>query len=131
MNYRRILYIAFIVFLALYFFGTLENDDAIDKQVQALSIEYILNSIHADSNLNQDTSIIYFPLDYKGEAGEVFYLSVQNNNGPITYKYRIEENETEAVKELEFNLEQTWEGIKIPEHKFDTYRMEDGQWVEI
>ncbi|KUG03467.1 hypothetical protein ASZ90_019103 [hydrocarbon metagenome] len=131
MNYRRILYIAFIVFIALFFFRTLENDDTIDNQVQYMTKDCLLDSIGADSEINQDTSTIFFPRDYRGESGEVFYISSENDNGYITYKYRIEEIEAGTVKELQYKLEQTWEGIKIPEDKFDAYRMEDGQWVEI
>ena len=130
MNYRRILYIGFIVFIALFFFKTLGNDDTIDNQVQYMTIDCLLDSIGADSKINQD-STIYFPRDYQGESGEVFYISSENENGPITYKYRIEEIEVGGVKELQYKLEQTWDGIKIPEDKFDAYRMEEGKWVEI
>ncbi len=131
MNYRRILYIAFIVFIAVFLFRNLENNNIVDKQIQSIPRASVMDSILDDSELNQDTQTIYFPLHYKGTAGEVFYISTENDGGPITYKYRIEEIEAEAVNELEFKLEQTWEGIKMPADKFDAYRLEDGQWVEI
>lgn len=130
MNYRRILYIAFIVFVALFLFRTLEDDNGIDKQQQYLTKVSVMESI-LDSELNQDTTSIYFPLNYNGYNGEVFYVCAENMNGPITYKYRIEEIGDKEIKELQFKLEQTWEGIKIPADKFNAYHIEDGQFVEL
>ncbi len=131
MNYRRILYIAFIVFIAFFFFRNLGNNNTIDKQIQSIPRASVMDLILDDPELNKDTKTIYFPLDYKGTAGEVFYVSTENDDGPITYKYRIEEIEAAAVNELEFELDQTWEGIKIPADKFDAFCLEDGQWVEM
>lgn len=132
MNYRRIFYIAFIAFIALFLFRNLEMDNTIDDPTQTLSKSRIMDSILADSELNQNGSTIYFPLNYEGKTGEVFYVCVENSNGPISYKYRIEEMmKSEAVKMLEYSLDQSWEGVRLPAGKFDAFRLEGGQWVEI
>ena len=131
MNYRRVFFIAFIAFIALFLFRNLQMDKTIDEPIQTLSKSMVMESILAESELNQNGSTIYFPLDYEGKARGVFYVSVENVNGPISYKYRIEEIESEAVKMLEYSLDQSWEGVRLPVGKFDAFRLEGGQWLEI
>jgi len=133
MNIRRILYIALIVFIALFAYKSIQDDALTSHQVPGkLSREEVLESFSSgliDCGDEQKTiSAIYFTNKYAGKDGEVFYVLIQNADELITCKYRIEETAEDSDEtRMGFNLEQTWDGIKLPASKFDVYHLEDNE----
>lgn len=127
MNYRRILYIAFIMFILIWLWQNVSEDEKVEMAIMPKDRVMEQMAAHYEE---QDRLIIYFPRDYRGMAGEVFYLTVYRESEFYTDKYRIENIERESDTQLELIREESWENIQLPENKFEVYSLEQGEWKQ-
>lgn len=127
MNYRRILYIAFIMFIVIWLWQNLMQDSLVEQKV--VSSHRVLEVILAESD-PEDVKTIYFPPDYQGLPGEVFYLTTLKDNEYITDKYRIVTAESGSDDEREWKIEQSWRNTHLPADRFEVYHLQEGRWQQ-
>ncbi len=128
MNYRRILYIAFVMFILIWCWQNLSPDDK-REEIATMPKEIVMEQMAAQYD-KQDRLIIYFPKDYRGMAGEVFYLTVYQGSQLYTEKYRVVSQDPESDPTLDLSREESWENIQLPINKFQVYSLEDDKWKE-
>ncbi|NLO21919.1 MAG: hypothetical protein GX119_07945 [Syntrophomonadaceae bacterium] len=126
MNYRRIIYIALIMFILIWLWQNMSWDHS-QEEMAIMPKDRVMEQMAAHYE-EQDRLIIYFPRDYRGMAEEVFYLTVYQGSEIYTDKYRIESLEKESNPQLELSWEDSWKNIQLPVNKFEAYSLEKGEW---
>ncbi len=127
MNLRRIIYVAFIMFILIWLWqngGFYEQKE----EMAIISKGRVMNWV-AEKYEEEDGLVLYFPLGYRGMEGEVFYLTVVQGSQIHSDKYRIVRREAEPSTQLDLSLEQSWEDIHLPINKFEVYSLEQGEWM--
>lgn len=66
---------------------------------------------------DNDLKRLYFPKDFSGQAGDVFYLVVEEQ----IYKYKIEVAEGKSSLDLVYELKDTYDSIVLPTDKFKIF----------
>lgn len=120
MNIRRIIYLAIIAFLIIYLFSFSDNNSkpqySIPPKLETADIiasfkgSEEVSSIHGGKRL-------YFPTEFTGQAGEVFYLVVDKKN----YKYKLELVENADKPILTYEFKESYDNYILPEAKFSIY----------
>ena len=132
MNWRRVIYIAVIVFVAAMIFRNIpdtkpESPAALfDQQVILHDFQHLEHSVYEEGKYQPDS--IYFPYNYVGDRGDAFYLSIKNNEGITTLKYVLNRKPS---GQMEYELNNRWPDVTLPTDRFESYKYEDGKWVTI
>ncbi|MGI5920445.1 MAG: hypothetical protein ACOX6I_01760 [Syntrophomonadaceae bacterium] len=137
MNQRRVIYILALIVVAavVYYSG---NNQGIDIE-PSISRQTILNDFKNLSDQKQElafddsyhTTDVFFPESFNGYKGDEFYITVQSQTNITTLKYIIQEKggENEQGPRLEYKLKDTWDNFKPPQGKFETYHLQDNEWI--
>jgi len=132
---RRAVYFAVIIFIALLFFYNSSGKDLFTFEPEIVKKEEILNDFKKLADDKQTSTgevinikYIFFPLDYTGEAGDLFYAGKEMGDNYFTEKYLIKK--TDDGRDLIYILKDTWENVRLPEAKFETYIRENNEWVK-
>lgn len=133
MNWRRVIYIALVIFVAAVIFRNIP-DSNVESHQKLLHQQIILNDFKdlqhpaykEDGNYQPDS--IYFPYDYTGDRGNEFYLSIKNEHGITTLKYVLQES---SEGNLEYLLKNRWEDVTLPLDRFESYQYQGNDWVNI
>ncbi len=129
MNWRRIIYIAVIVFVAAVIFRNIP-DTKLEPPPKLLNQQMILEDFQNlehpvyDGGEYQPDSI-YFHYAYIGDRGDEFYLIMKNDQGTTTLKYVLDRPPS---GEIEYKLKNRWQDITLPADRFESYKYEDGKW---
>jgi len=132
---RLAVYFAVIIFIALLFFYNSSGKDLFTFEPETVKKEEILNDFKKLADDKQTSTgevinikYIFFPLDYTGEAGDLFYVGKETGDNYFTEKYLIKK--TDDGRDLIYILKDTWENVRLPEAKFETYIRENNEWVK-
>ncbi len=124
MRYRRIIYLALGAFLIIYLFNNNNLLDLAPSKPATIKVADIIKDFGDLSDNPELTSpvknengdkYLYVPLDYTGQAGEVFYLVADD----AIYKYKIEL--PADSQSISYSLKDTFNNIVLPETKFTVY----------
>lgn len=129
MNWRRVIYIAVLVFVAAMIFRSFPDTES--QRQPLLSQPIILNDFkdlehaaYTEGDYRPDS--IYFPYDYTGDKGDEFYLTIINEAGIVTLKYVLQEDPSGKLKYI---LKDRWPDVNLPLDRFESYRFENSDWV--
>ncbi len=75
------------------------------------------------------TTRAYFPLDFSGEAGNVFYVSMEDGHIAVTQKYMLKYEKSSASSYV-YDFIQRWEDYRPPQGRFETYSFNGSQWTK-
>jgi len=121
LQWRRILYIIAIGLIA---FLVLEyNDMNQPKNLPVITREEILDDFQKESG----EIWVNFPANFSGTSGELFYVGEQVAGQPVTTVYKIYSDET---GQLAYRTHDQWDNVKLPESRFETYYLVDGEWTK-
>lgn len=132
MNWRRVIYIALVVFMAAMVFKNIPDtkpqppEPVFDQQVILHDFKHLEHPAYTEGNYQPDS--IYFPYDYTGDRGDEFYLTIKNQEEIVTLKYVLQKN---SAGELEYILKNRWKDVNLPTDRFESYKYEDNDWVNI
>ncbi|MDD2372683.1 MAG: hypothetical protein WC109_06530 [Syntrophomonadaceae bacterium] len=133
MNWRRVIYIALVVFVAALIFRNISDtkpeppEALFDQQVILHDFKHLEHPAYKEGGEYQPDSI-YFPSDYTGDRGDEFYLSIKNDQGITTLKYVLERTPS---GQLEYKLKNRWKDVTLPADRFESYKYENDKWVSI
>lgn len=133
MNWRRVIYIALVVFVAAVIFRNIPDSNVeppqklLHQQIILKDFKDLQNQVYKEKG-NYKPDSIYFPYDYTGDRGDEFYLTVKNENNVATLKYVVQEN---SQGELEYLQKNRWEDVTLPLDRFESYQYQDNDWVNI
>jgi len=130
-NWRRVIYVALVVFVAAVLFRNISGtkpqpppEPLFDQQMILREFKQLGHQAYTEGDYQPDS--IYFPYDYTGDRGDEFYLTIKNKEGIATLKYVLKKN---SSGELEYALKNRWQDVNLPPDRFESYRFEDNDWV--
>lgn len=130
MNWRRVIYIALVVFVAAMIFRNIPDtkpeplEPLVYQKVILNDFKNLEHPAYKEGGYRPDS--IYFPYDYTGDRGDEFYLTIKNEAGIATLKYVLEKN---SSGELEYILKNRWPDVNLPADRFESYKYENSNWV--
>ena len=124
MNYRRILYIAFVMFILIWCWQNLSPDDK-REEMATMPQEIVMEQMAAQYD-KPDRLILFLRITGNGRRG--LYLTVYQGPEFYTDKYRIV-NQTRVRPPIGFRGRKL-ENIQLPINKFQVYSLEDDKWEE-
>ncbi|HZJ83988.1 MAG TPA: hypothetical protein VFD02_00410 [Syntrophomonadaceae bacterium] len=119
MRIRRIIYLALVAFLLIFLFN-MDNNLFGSRTPMPIGIrtsDIVKEFQDLPSTVDSDLKSLYFPKDFSGQAGDVFYLVVEEK----VYKYKIEILEGESSVDLVYELKDTYDSIALPQDKFKIF----------
>ncbi len=132
MNWRRVIYIALVVFVAAMIFRNVPDTKPepppplFDQQVILHDFQHLEHSAYDGGKYQPDS--IYFPYNYIGDRGDAFYLSIKTEEGITTLKYVLDRKPS---GQMEYNLKNRWPDVTLPTDRFESYKFENGKWITI
>jgi len=72
----------------------------------------------------------YFPHDFDGKDGDMFYICAEDGHIVVTHKYKIRVGDSAGAK-VEYELIEKWEDYRPPEGRFETYSFDGTSWSEV
>lgn len=129
MNWRRVIYIAVLVFVAAMIFRSLPDTQPqpqplLDQQIILDDFKNIKHEAYTEGNYKPDS--IYFPYDYTGDKRDEFYLTIRNKEDIVTLKYVLQEDSSGKLKYI---LKNRWPDVNLPPDRFESYKYENSSWV--
>lgn len=79
------------------------------------------------------TTEIFFPDDYVGDAGDEFYVSMEDGHTIYTQRYIIQEigAQSEKAGKLVYKLKANWENFQPPAGKYESYKFDGEEWNKV
>ncbi len=71
---------------------------------------------------------LYLPEGYKGQAEDIFYLSIEDGHLLILQKYQVKQQPDGSLK---YQLIQNLENQDEPEGSFEAYSLRKGEWQPV
>ena len=143
MNIRRLIYVLALVIAALLIY----NYNLEDKQSPQLtppevtvSKESILNDFVDLTDKNTPEPVLggtfyptygYFPADFQGKEGDMFYISMEDGHIGYTQKYSIQAIDKTQGNKTTYELIDKWEDYRPPEGRFEKYRYDGSKWAKV
>lgn len=120
MKIRRIIYLAMLAFVFIYvvnFYGKDFNDFQaipLPLEISEIMSDFVYPEEIEESSLAKQ---LYFPRNFTGNAGEVFYLVTDD----YIYKYKLLLLVTGKKETTTYLLHDKYENLVLPADKFDIY----------
>ncbi|MGI5881037.1 MAG: hypothetical protein ACOX6L_10700 [Syntrophomonadaceae bacterium] len=119
MHKRPFIYIAVAV-LILFFINEQIQKPA-QTEPELLSRQMIMQKFESEAEVS-----VAFPLKYRGESGDAFYVIHRAEGKTVTDYYEIYKGDDKTV--LLYRIKDHWENIELPLSRFDIYKLEQGKW---
>ncbi len=138
MNTRRIIYLLALALVAYFLFA--HNQTETKQPPPSISRQEIFADFAdlADNDIPEATlggtfftTDVFFPADFIGEAGDEFYVTMEDGHNQYTQRYIIE---TKVQKDLSVELiykpKANWQGFRPPEGKYESYKFDGEKWTQ-
>ncbi|HRW12015.1 MAG TPA: hypothetical protein P5549_02710 [Syntrophomonas sp.] len=138
MNFRRVFYIIALALAAYFLYA--HNQTETVRETPAISQQEIFADFAdlADNDIPKATlggtfftTDVFFPADFLGEAGDEFYVTMEDGHTQYTQRYIIA---TEVQKDLSVKLvyqpKANWEGFRPPDGKYESYQFDGEKWTQ-
>lgn len=140
MKIRTVVYLLVFAFMA-YFLYNYNQVEAIvappsitQQQIFSDFADLTDNDIPAASLGGQFfTTEIFFPDDFVGDAGNEFYVSMEDGHVLYTQRYIIQEIDAQQGKagKLVYKLKANWENFRPPAGKYESYKFDGEKWKKV
>lgn len=79
------------------------------------------------------TTEIFFPADFIGDAGDEFYVTMEDGHTLYTQRYIIEKEEArpDETARLIYKLKVNWENFRPPAGKYLSYKFDGEKWTKV
>lgn len=126
MRFRRILYLGAAAFLLLYLFNNILFDSTPSRPAIIRAEDIIKDftdlsdnpELPSTANSPGQEKYLYVPRDFKGQAGAVFYVVIDD-----IYQYKIEMATDSQT--ISYNLKNSFNNIRLPEERFTIYDLNE------
>jgi len=139
MKSRRILYLLAMALVA-YFLYTNTQTKTIDTP-QSITHQQIFTDFAdlSDNDIPEATlggtfftTEIFFPGDFTGDAGDEFYVTMEDGHTMYTQRYIIEkETQSDKTAKLVYKLKVNWENFRPPAGKYESYKFDGEKWTQV
>lgn len=138
MKIRRILYLLALALLA-YFLYTYNQTETVKAPPSITRQEIFADFADlADNDIPEATlggtfftTDVFFPADFIGEAGDEFYVTMEDGHTLYTQRYIIEMvNQKDLPVKLIYKPKVNWEGFRPPDGKYESYKFDGEKWTQ-
>jgi hypothetical protein len=141
MKSRRIIYLLAVALVAYFLYTNNTHTETIDAP-QAITHQQIFtdfadlkdNSIpKATLGGTYFTTEVFFPRDFTGDAGDEFYVSMEDGHTMYTQRYIIykEQIQSDKTAKLVYKLKANWENYRPPAGKYESYKFDGEKWTQV
>ena len=140
MKPRRIIYLLAMALVA-YFLYTNTQTETIDTPQSITHKEIFADFADLSDNDIPEATLggtfftteIFFPADFIGDAGDEFYVTMEDGHTMYTQRYIIEKkiNQPDETAELVYKLKVNWENFRPPAGKYESYKFDGEKWTQV
>ena len=140
MKPRRILYLLAMALVA-YFLYTNTQTETIDTPQSITHKEIFADFADLSDNDIPEATLggtfftteIFFPADFIGDAGDEFYVTMEDGHTMYTQRYIIEKkiNQPDETAKLVYKLKVNWENFRPPAGKYESYKFDGEKWAQV
>ena len=140
MKIRRVIYLLAFALVAYFLYlnsqaGVIVSPQSITKQEIFSDFADLSGNNIPKATLGGQyfTTEVFFPDDFVGDAGNEFYVSMEDGHTLYTQRYIIEEIGAQPKKagKLVYKLKVNWENFRPPARKYESYKFDGKKWTKV
>lgn len=119
MHKRPFIYIAIAALILFFINEQIQQPARVEPEL--LSRQTIMQQFESKTEVS-----VAFPLKYRGDSGDAFYVIREKSGQTVTDYYEIYKDNDKNL--LQYRVKDHWENIRLPLSRFDIYKLEQGKW---